>query len=79
MRRRPGDVLVLYSDGLIEATNAAGEEYGESRLREFLATAEAGSPDEHPRRDPGVGERLPGRGAAPGRPDVGRREVRIER
>lgn len=43
---RPGDVLVLYSDGLIEATNPAGQEYGESRLRELLATAEAGSPDD---------------------------------
>jgi len=43
---RPGDVLVLYSDGLIEATNPAGEEYGENRLLEFLATADVGSPDE---------------------------------
>ena len=43
---RPGDVLVLYSDGLIEATNPAGEEYGESRLRELLATAGAGGPDD---------------------------------
>jgi hypothetical protein len=43
---RPGDVLVLYSDGLIEATGPAGEEYGESRLRELLATADAGSPDD---------------------------------
>jgi len=43
---RPGDVLVLYSDGLIEATNPAGQEYGESRLRELLATADAGSPDD---------------------------------
>jgi sigma-B regulation protein RsbU (phosphoserine phosphatase) len=42
---RPADVLVLYSDGLTEATNAAGEEYGEGRLRDFLATAEAGNPD----------------------------------
>ena len=42
---RPGDVLVLYSDGLSEATNPAGEEYGESRLYELLATAGAGSPD----------------------------------
>jgi len=41
----PGDVLVLYSDGLTEAANAAGEEYGERRLREFLATAEADNPD----------------------------------
>ena len=38
---RPGDVLVLYSDGLTEAINPAGEEYGESRLRELLATTAA--------------------------------------
>jgi hypothetical protein len=43
---RPGDVLVLYSDGLIEAANAAGEEYGETRLHECLAAARGGSPDE---------------------------------
>jgi hypothetical protein len=43
---RPGDVLVLYSDGLIEATDAAGQEYGESRLRELLATAGSGSPED---------------------------------
>jgi hypothetical protein len=42
----PGDVLVLYSDGLTEATNAAGDEYGESHLRELLATAGSCSPDE---------------------------------
>jgi hypothetical protein len=43
---QPGDVLVLYSDGLIEATNSAGEEYGETRLRDLLAAAGTGSPDE---------------------------------
>jgi hypothetical protein len=42
----PGDVLVLYSDGLIEATNPAGEEYGEARLRDLLAAAGTGSPDQ---------------------------------
>jgi hypothetical protein len=41
-----GDVLVLYSDGLVEATSPAGEEYGERRLRDCLATAGAGSPEE---------------------------------
>ncbi len=42
---RPGDVLVLYSDGLTEATNASGED-GERRLREFLATARSSSADD---------------------------------
>ncbi len=42
----PGDVLVLYSDGLVEAANAAGEEYGESRLHACLAAAHGGSPEE---------------------------------
>ena len=32
---RAGDTLVLYSDGLIEAANSSGEEYGEDRLREL--------------------------------------------
>jgi hypothetical protein len=43
---RDGDVLVLYSDGLIEATNPAGEEYGETRLHECVAAAGAGNPDD---------------------------------
>jgi sigma-B regulation protein RsbU (phosphoserine phosphatase) len=29
---RPGDLLVLYSDGIVEATNASEEEFGEERL-----------------------------------------------
>ncbi len=32
----PGDVLVLYSDGLIEATDANGQEFGEARLWDVL-------------------------------------------
>ena len=31
-----GDVLVIFSDGLVEAVNEAGEEYGEARLAEML-------------------------------------------
>jgi sigma-B regulation protein RsbU (phosphoserine phosphatase) len=31
-----GDMLVLYSDGVIEAANAAGEEFGEARLMDVL-------------------------------------------
>ena len=40
-----GDVLALYSDGLVECTNAAGEEYGEARLRELLRGAAGQHPD----------------------------------
>jgi len=65
---RPGDVLVLYSDGLTEATNPAGEEYGESRLREFLATADAGSPDDI--RDAILASASPFLGTAPPRDDL---------
>ena len=32
----PGDVLAIYSDGLTESPNAAGEEFGEERLIEAL-------------------------------------------
>ena len=37
-RLEPGDVVVLYSDGVVEAANASGEEFGEARL---IAAAEA--------------------------------------
>jgi serine phosphatase RsbU (regulator of sigma subunit) len=32
----PGDLLAIYSDGITEAANAAGEEFGEQRLMELL-------------------------------------------
>jgi serine phosphatase RsbU (regulator of sigma subunit) len=32
----PGDTLALYSDGITEATNADGEEFGESHLLDTL-------------------------------------------
>ena len=41
----PGDVLVLYSDGLVEAANGGDEEYGEDRLREALAASGGGEPE----------------------------------
>jgi serine phosphatase RsbU (regulator of sigma subunit) len=33
-----GDLLVIFTDGLVEAVNVKGEEYGESRLLEMLNT-----------------------------------------
>jgi sigma-B regulation protein RsbU (phosphoserine phosphatase) len=42
----PGDLLVMYSDGLVEATNARGDEFGDARLRELLATVGEKSVDE---------------------------------
>ena len=38
-------MLVLYSDGLVECTNAAGEEYGEQRLQALLRAEPAQDPD----------------------------------
>jgi sigma-B regulation protein RsbU (phosphoserine phosphatase) len=34
----PGDRCLLYTDGILEARNAAGEEFGKSRCKEFLKT-----------------------------------------
>ena len=33
----PGDVLVLYSDGITECMNKAGDLFGEDRLKEVIA------------------------------------------
>jgi sigma-B regulation protein RsbU (phosphoserine phosphatase) len=38
IRVGPGDRCLLYTDGLFEATNAAQEEFGKSRCKEFLET-----------------------------------------
>jgi serine phosphatase RsbU (regulator of sigma subunit) len=35
----PGDAVLFYSDGVIEARRAGGEDFGTSRLQEFLHTA----------------------------------------
>jgi serine phosphatase RsbU (regulator of sigma subunit) len=40
--RRPlvsGDLLIFYTDGLVEARNARGQEYGEARLQKAVARA----------------------------------------
>jgi serine phosphatase RsbU (regulator of sigma subunit)/anti-sigma regulatory factor (Ser/Thr protein kinase) len=38
----PGDMVVLYSDGLVEAHNPIGEMFGFPRLRDLLVTPECG-------------------------------------
>ena len=41
----PGDTLVLYTDGLVEARDAAGEEYGYDRLAAFVERHAAAGAD----------------------------------
>lgn len=41
-----GDVLLLYTDGLLEARNAAGEQFGVERLKEVLAGVSCSDVDE---------------------------------
>ena len=43
---KPGDTLVLYSDGVTEAMNEAQEEYGLDRLREVVVAASSGEAEE---------------------------------
>jgi serine phosphatase RsbU (regulator of sigma subunit) len=33
---KPGDTMVLYSDGVTEAHNVAGEEFGEARMVDVM-------------------------------------------
>ena len=35
---KPGETLVLYSDGITESAAASGEEFGESQLEEIVKT-----------------------------------------
>jgi sigma-B regulation protein RsbU (phosphoserine phosphatase) len=36
---KPGDRAILYTDGIPEATDIAGEQFGEERLRQFMGTS----------------------------------------
>jgi sigma-B regulation protein RsbU (phosphoserine phosphatase) len=40
----PGDLLVIYSDGILEALNAQDEEFGEDRIARFVREASHASP-----------------------------------
>jgi sigma-B regulation protein RsbU (phosphoserine phosphatase) len=40
----PGDVLLLYTDGLVEAADGAGEQFGVERIRRVLAAAQGYPP-----------------------------------
>lgn len=42
----PGDVMVLYTDGITEAKNPKGEEFGLERLKETMMEVSAGTPRE---------------------------------
>ncbi len=46
VRLRPGDVFALYTDGLVEARNAEGEEYGYDRLSQAVAAHRDATADE---------------------------------
>jgi sigma-B regulation protein RsbU (phosphoserine phosphatase) len=41
----PGDTLLLYTDGVPEATNASGEQYSEQRLRALLESSQGSADD----------------------------------
>jgi sigma-B regulation protein RsbU (phosphoserine phosphatase) len=46
VRLQPGDHLVLFTDGVIEALNEAGEEFGRQRLEALLrSNAQSTTPD----------------------------------
>jgi sigma-B regulation protein RsbU (phosphoserine phosphatase) len=47
---QPGDWLVIFTDGVVEAMNIRGEEYGEERLLQVLSAGAATTPDELLRR-----------------------------
>jgi phosphoserine phosphatase RsbU/P len=46
LQLQPGDILVFYSDGVIEMRNEAGEEFGLKRLAETVRLQHEKSPDE---------------------------------
>ncbi len=51
----PGDLLIFYTDGLVEARNAQGQDYGDARLRRAVSRA-AGSRTAREVRDSILGD-----------------------
>ena len=47
---KPGQVIVVGTDGVWEMPNAAGEFFGKSRLREVIRARPRGRPGRSPRR-----------------------------
>ncbi len=64
----PGDVLVWYTDGIVECESETGEEYGEKRFR--ASVRRAASLDAGDMRDAIVGEATAFFGAAPRKDDI---------
>jgi len=64
----PGDVVIWYTDGIVECENPAGEEYGEKRFRASVRRAAALDPGEM--RDQIVGDAAAYFGAAPRKDDI---------
>jgi len=64
----PGDVIVWYTDGIVECENEAGEEYGEKRFRASVRRAAA--LDASDMRDAIVGEAATYFGAMPRKDDI---------
>lgn len=53
---RRGDLLVLYTDGLVESRNALGQDYGYPRLQKTVARAVTGTPSVREIRDSILGD-----------------------
>jgi serine phosphatase RsbU (regulator of sigma subunit) len=64
----PGDILVWYTDGIVECENAQGEEYGEKRFRSSVRRAAALDAGEM--RDAVVGDAMGFFGDAPRKDDM---------
>jgi phosphoserine phosphatase RsbU/P len=65
---RSGDILAVYTDGVTEAVNPAGEEFGEERLRSILIESSQLPANESAKKI--IGKVLEWQGAAPQHDDI---------